>query len=64
MQEEIVLLRAHYDELQARGKRKQSIVFKELRTLLPKSKRSISDRQLRYYVVTLRNREQPANSPN
>jgi hypothetical protein len=53
--EEIVRLRDAYDEARAKGKRKQADVFKDLRLLLPKRKRSISDRQLRHHIVTTRN---------
>ena len=52
--EEIAHLRAAYDAAQANEKRKQSVVFEELRKLLPKHKRTISDRTLRRYIIELR----------
>ena len=53
-EQEIDLLRTAYDAAQAKEKRKQEVVFKELRRLLPKRKQSISDRTLRFYVSTQR----------
>jgi hypothetical protein len=53
-EQEIELLRGAYDAAQAKQKRPQVIVFKELRRLLPKRKQSISDRTLRFYIITQR----------
>jgi hypothetical protein len=52
--EEISRLQAAYDAAQAKEKRKQSAVFKELRLLLPKHKRTISDRTLRRDIIESR----------
>ena len=54
--EEILRLRAAYDTAQAKEKRKQSIVFKEIKKLLPKHKQTIKDRTLRHYLITLRSK--------
>ena len=48
--DEIDLLQAAYSAAQAKEKRKRSIVFQDLRQLLPKAKRGISDRTLRRYL--------------
>jgi hypothetical protein len=52
--EEISRLQAAYDAAQAKENRKQSVVFQELRKLLPKHKRTIKDRTLRRYIIESR----------
>jgi hypothetical protein len=52
--EEISRLQATYDVAQAKERRKQSVVFEELRKLLPKHKRTISDRSLRRHIIESR----------